>query len=157
VDGYRTGLSQKDWLKPVAAEEANVAIQGPYKVDCAELFPYGVGIVGAVVPLDDFDASTRQNKVQARDKDTGLPMWSVDVIDFDPEARDRTFKIKIAAAVQPVPPEPVPGTPLRPVLLEGLTVTPYIKEGKFPKIGYSLRATGLVSPRRAAVDQGKAA
>ena len=134
-----------------------MAIQGPYKVDCGELFPYGVGIVGAVVPLDDFDTSTRQNKVQARDRDSGLPMWSVDVIDFDPEARERTFKIKVAAAVQPVPPEPVAGTPLRPVVLEGLTVTPYIKDGKFPKIGYSLRATALAAPRRATGDQSKAA
>jgi len=38
-----------------------------------------------------------------------------------------------------------------PVVLENLTVTPYIKEGPRPKLAYSLRATGLVSPGRAAV------
>ena len=106
-------------------------------------------------PLADYDASTKDNRVQARDKESGLPMWTVDVMDFDPDARERTFKIKIAAAVQPVPPDPVPGAPVRPVILEGLTVTPYIKEGTRPKIGYSLRCTGLAAPRR--TDAGKAA
>ena len=43
--------------------------------------------------------------MQARDKDTGLPVWQVEVLDFDPQAREKTFKVKIAAAVQPVPPE----------------------------------------------------
>ena len=107
--------------------------------------------------LDDFDASTKENRVQARDKDSGLPMWSVDVMDFDPAARERTFKVKIAAAVQPVPPEAIPGAPVRPVVLEGLTLTPYIKEGPRPRIAYSLRATGLVAPRRGSMDAGKAA
>lgn len=127
-------------------------MQGPFKVDCGELFPYGLGVVGAVVPLDDFDASTREKRVQARDKDTGLPLWSVDVMDFDPQARERTFKVKIAAAVQPVPPDTVPGVPVRPVALEGLTVTPYIKDGNRPRIGYSLRATGMAAPKRGSAD-----
>jgi hypothetical protein len=136
-----------------------VGVQGPFKVTCGELFPHGVGVVGAVQPLTDFDASTKENRVQARDKDSGLPLWSVDVMDFDPDARERTLKVKVAAAVQPVPPEALPGTPVRPVLLEGLTVTPYIKDGNRPRIAYSLRATGLASPGRAAGsgDSGKAA
>ncbi len=125
-----------------------MAMSGPLRVECDEVFPHGVGIVGAVTPLADFDASTRENRVQARDKESGLPVWVVDVIDFDPEARERTLKVKVAASVQPVPPAAVAGTPVRPVLLEGLTVTPYIKDGNRPRIGYSLRATGLVAPRR---------
>ena len=133
-----------------------MAIVGALRVDCAEVFPHGVGIVGAVGPLADFDASTKENRVQARDKESGLPVWTVDVMDFDPDARERTFKIKIAAAVQPVPPDQVGGTPVRPVVLEGLTVTPYIKDGSRPRIGYSLRCTGLAAPRRGA-EQGKAA
>jgi hypothetical protein len=70
-------------------------------------------------------------------------------MDFDPEARERTFKVKIAAEVQPVPPDAVDGVPVRPVLLEGLTVTPYQKEGGFgrTRIAYSLRATGMSAPR----------
>jgi hypothetical protein len=108
--------------------------------------------------LDDFDASTREKRMQAREKDSGLPVWSVEVMDFDPEARDRTFKVKIAAPVQPVPPEALAGAPVRPVVLEGLTVTPYLKDvgnGR-QRIGYSLRATGLAAPRRGEA-AGKAA
>jgi hypothetical protein len=134
-----------------------MAIQGPFKVDCGEVFPFGVGIVGPVDPLADFDASTKGNRVQARDKGSGLPLWSVDCMDFDPDARERTFKVKVAAAVQPVPPEAVSGAPVRPVILEGLTVTPYIKDGARPKIGYSLRATGLAAPGRQARSSSTAA
>src|SRR5215218_9683204 len=98
-----------------------MAISGPIKVQFDDAFPFGLGVVGSVQPLADFDASTATNRVQARDKDSGLPLWTVDVMDFDPEARERTFKVKIAAAVQPVPPAAVEGTPVRPVVLEGLT------------------------------------
>ena len=125
-----------------------MAIQGPFKVGCADVFPHGVGIVGAVTPLVDFDRSTKENKVQQLDKESHIPVWTVDVMDFDPEARERTFKVKIVA-------------PVRPVLLEGLTVTPYLKEtgnGR-ARVAYSLRASGLAAPRgmRAVGDTGKAA
>jgi hypothetical protein len=126
-----------------------VAIQGPYKVECGEVFPHGLGIFGEVAALDDFDKSSKDNRVQARDKESGLPVWVVEVLDFDPKAREKTFRVKIAAAVQPVPPAAVEGAPVRPVILEGLTVTPYIKDGARPKIGYSLRCTGLAAPGRA--------
>lgn len=69
-------------------------------------------------------------------------MWVVDVMDFEPEARERTFKVTIVAEVQPVPPSALKGTPVRPVVLEGLVVTPYMKKagnGR-SKIAYSLRA-----------------
>src|SRR4051812_5483943 len=135
-----------------------MGLQGPFPVECGALFPHGLGVVGAVSALDDFDASTKERKVQARDKETGLPLWQVDVMDFDPEARERTFRVKIAAAVQPVPPSAVEGVPVRPVVLEGLTVTPWLDDrGARPRIAYSLKATGLAAPRRGAVDAGKAA
>ncbi|MGB8384619.1 MAG: plasmid replication, integration and excision activator [Dermatophilaceae bacterium] len=108
-------------------------------------------------PLADFDASTKDNRVQARDKDSGLPVWVVDVMDFDPEARERVLKVKISAPVQPVPPESIPGTPVRPVVLEGLTVTPYVKDGPRPRIAYSLRDTALTPAPPIAGDDGKAA
>ena len=138
-----------------------MAVNGPFKVECGELFPHGLGVVGAVTQLDDFDASTREARVQARDKVSGLPVWQVEVMDFDPDARERTFKVKITAPVQPVPPNAIEGAPVRPVLLEGLTVTPYLKEtgnGR-ARVAYSLRASGLAAPRgmRAVGDTGKAA
>jgi|SRR5690606_6428272 len=124
-----------------------MAVQGPFPVDCSMLFPYGVGVVSEVVPLADFDKSSRDHRVQAMDPDTGLPMWVVEVIDFDPTARERTFKVKIAAEHQPVPPDAVAGTPVRPVVLEGLMVMPYLNDnGPRPKIAYSLRASGLSAP-----------
>src|SRR4051812_14906630 len=108
------------WIQPRpyggrATRRSAMAVNGPFKVECGDLFPHGLGVVGAVTQLDDFDASTKEKRVQARDKESGLPVWQVEVMDFDPEARERVFKVKIAAAVQPVPPEPVAGAPVRPV------------------------------------------
>ena len=57
-----------------------------------------------------------------------------------------------------MPPE-VAGTPVRPVVLEGLTVTPYMKEvgnGR-QKIAYSLRAAGMAAPRQRVDATAKAA
>ena len=135
-----------------------MAMQGGFKVACQDLFPFGLGVVGAVSASDDFDASTKARRVQARDKASGLPLWQVDVMDFDPDARERTFRVRIASAVQPVPPSAVEGVPVRPVVLEGLTVTPWLDDrGARPRISYSLKATGLAAPRRGGVDAGKAA
>ena len=138
-----------------------MAVQGPFEVECSKVFPHGVGVVGAVTQLVDFDRSSKENKVQQRDKDTGLPVWTVDVMDFDPDARERTFKVKITAEVQPVPPDAVAGLPVRPVLLEGLLIMPYLKEtgnGR-SRVAYSLRASGLAAPRgmRSVSDTSKAA
>ena len=48
-----------------------------------------------------------------------------------------------------VPPSAVEGVPVRPVVLEGLTVTPWLDDrGARPKIMYSLKATGLAAPKR---------
>ncbi len=134
-----------------------MSVQGPFKVELNEVFPHGCGVVGEVAAMVDFDASTKEHRVQAKDKDTGVPVWTVDVMDFDPEARERTFKVKITAPVQPVPPEQANGIPVRPVYLENLTVTPYLKDlgnGR-QKIAYSLRASGMASPRghRAAAEK----
>lgn len=135
-----------------------MSVQGPFKVQFHEMFPHGAFAMG-VQPLVDFDASTREHKVQARDKETGIFVYVVDVVDADPEARERTFKVKVVADVEPQLPEPIPGTPLHPVALEGLTVTPYLKDvgnGR-QRIAYSLRASGLTAPRRQTNDAGKAA
>jgi hypothetical protein len=36
-----------------------MSVQGPFKVDCVELFPQGLGIISEVDSLDDFDKSTK--------------------------------------------------------------------------------------------------
>jgi hypothetical protein len=163
------GQIRKAVLKPISInnvlglantgslQEVAMSVQGPFKIDCGELFPHGLGVISEVSSLDDFDKSSKESRVQARDKDSGLPVWVVEVLDFDPQAREKTFRVKVASAVQPVPPEAVSGVPVRPVVLEGLTVTPYIKDGPRPKIGYSLRATGLAAPGRQARSNSSAA
>ena len=126
-------------------------------VEFGAAFPFGVGMVGEVTQQDDFDRSSKETRVQARDKDTGLPVWQFEVIDFDPKARTKTFKVKVVAEVQPVPPAALADAPIRPLVLEGLTVTPYIADGPRPRIAYSLKCTGLAAPGRRAADHGKAA
>ena len=128
-----------------------MSVQGPFRVDCRAVFPHGVVAVGGVSEVNDFDRSTREHRVQQLDRATGLPMWQVDVLDLDPEARERTFKVKLVSADEPSLPPMAEGMPVRPVFLDGLTVTPYLKEignGR-SRIAYSLRADALSAPRAA--------
>lgn len=137
-----------------------MAISRKISMSHDEAFPNGAFVVTDVEQVRDFDQSSPDRFVQQVDKDTGLPLWEVGVHDADPMARkaNRQITVKIAAEVQPVPPEAVPGTPFRPVEFEGLTATPYIddKACRGPaagerhrcraRIAYSFRATGMRSP-----------
>ncbi|WP_239374521.1 plasmid replication, integration and excision activator [Frankia sp. Cj5] len=111
-----------------------------------DVFPHGAYVLG-VEPVNDFDkVKAGVADAQERDKITGVLVWAVRVMDADPNARagSAEVKVKIAAAVQPVPPEPLAGTVLRPVEFDGLTVTPYVNmNGSKPRQGLALRATGL--------------
>ena len=49
---------------------------------------------------------TADRPVQQADKDTGLPLWVIEVIDPQEDTRQRTVKVKIAAQYQPVLPAP---------------------------------------------------
>jgi hypothetical protein len=114
-------------------------------------FPYGAYAVGEVQPVRDYDKSTRDRVIQAVDPDTGLPLWSVEVVDGDPEAKksNRTMSVKITARVQPVLPEALSGLPFTPVEFEKLTATAYIEaNGDFSKIAWSLRAAEVRAPSR---------
>jgi hypothetical protein len=87
--------------------------------------------------------------VQVRDKESGLRVWEVRVVDYDEDApkNQGEVTVKIAADVQPVPPSKVEGQKLRPVEFEGLTVTAWIDDrGNRPKIAWSLRAEGMHAP-----------
>ena len=118
-------------------------------------FPYGAYSVGEVQPVRDYDKSTRERVVQAADTDTGLPLWSVEVVDGDPEAKksNRTMSVKITARVQPVLPEGLSGLPFTPVEFDKLTATAYTEEnGDFSKVAWSLRASEVRAPARGAKD-----
>ena len=120
-------------------------------VEFGVAFPYGAYAVGEVQPVRDYDRSTKDSVVQAMDPDTGMPIWSVDVVDGDPEARksNRTMTVKISARVQPVLPQSLDGLPFTPVEFDNLTATAYIEDnGNFSKLAWSLRAGGVKEPSR---------
>lgn len=94
----------------------------------------------------DFEASTRERPVPARDKVTGELMWSVPVMDADPtlKAAAKSVAVKILSPVAPEIPEPpaaMAGLPFVPVVFEGLAVTPYVAANG--RMAYSFKATGL--------------
>jgi len=74
-----------------------MALQGPFPVEFGLVFPSGVYAAGGFEKVRDFDQSKRGEVIQQADKATGLPLWVVEVIDADPEARQRTVKVKVAA------------------------------------------------------------
>ena len=124
-----------------------MAINGRFRVSMADVFPAGAFVVGEVEAVRDFDKSSPERFVQAKDKDTGELVWSVPVLDADESAPKgaKTVVVKISASVQPVPPEAVAGLPFRPVEFDGLTVTPYVDD-KRNRVAYSLRARAMHAP-----------
>ena len=119
-----------------------MAVQGPIPVEFGHVFPRGVFAAGAFEPVRDFEASKGGRFVQSKDKASGLPLWVVEVIDGDTSARDKTARVKVAAADQPVLPSPAAGVgPFVPVEFTGLTVTPYVNQAG--RLAYSLKATGV--------------
>jgi hypothetical protein len=118
-----------------------MALQGPLPVEFGNVFTHGAFAAGGFEPMRDFDASSPDRFVQAKDRQTGQPVWVVEVIDGDPAARDKTVKVKVAAPDQPVLPPAHPGMPFVPVEFAGLTVTPYVNQAG--RLAYSLKATGV--------------
>src|SRR4051812_11121381 len=89
-----------------------MAIQQRMRVRFEDVFPEGVGMRGTVTAVEDFDmiqaakAEGREpGDVQVRDKESGLRVWEVRVVDYDEEApkNQGEVTVKIAADVQPVP------------------------------------------------------
>lgn len=134
---------------------------GKHPTDMARLLPAGAWLVSTIEAGRDFDRSTPERFVQATDKETGLPVWTAVVQsgDLDSPAWLRQFKLKIVCAEQPALPPLLPGTPFRPVWLDGLTITPYIddkactvpEQGRRhrcrARIAYSIRATAVAAPK----------
>ena len=110
-----------------------MAMHGQIPVQFGAVFPDGAYAAGAIEMVRDFDRSTADRPVQQADKDTGLPLWVVEVIDAQENARQRTVKVKIAAQVQPVLPPPAPGSPFTPVEFDGMTAAPV--RGRLPLLG----------------------
>ena len=134
-----------------------MAIERRFKISHDEVFAFGAYLVGEVGPVFDFEKSSKDAKVQQMDKDNGLPLWSVEVLDADPEAgkKCKTVTVKIAARVQPVPPDALPGLPFRPVVFQGLSALPYIDDaGKFSRIVWSFKAEAMTAPGKSETTTG---
>ena len=123
-----------------------MALQGAIPIDFGTVFPDGAYAAGGFEAVRDFDRSQGDRFVQQLDKSTGLPVWTVDVIDADPKARDRTVKVKVAAEYQPTLPPAPAGSPFTAVEFTGLTVTPYVNQAG--RLAYSFKATGVRAPSR---------
>ncbi len=123
-------------------------MQRAFEVSCDQVFPFGVFKIGDVVPVRDFDRSSKDQFVQATD-DKGTPIWSIEVIDGDPEARQRTIKVKITSPVAPQLPDGVKDEPFSPLSFEGLNITPYVDtNGPRARLAISTKATGMTVPTR---------
>jgi hypothetical protein len=132
-----------------------MAMQGPIPVEFGKVFPGGAYAAGPVEKVRDFERSRKDEVIQQVDKDSGMPLWVVEVIDAQEDARQRTVRVKIAAPVQPVLPSPVPGSPFTPVEFDGMTVFPYVDSSRcqgqgrcLARVAYSLKATGIRAPSR---------
>ena len=109
-----------------------------------QVFPAGAYAVGGVEQVIDFEASTPGLRVQAHDRDSGLPLWAVSVFDADPEARTKVVRVKIASRTAPVLPQAAAGLPFPAVAFEGLTATGYVDtSGSRPRLAWSFRATAV--------------
>lgn len=128
-----------------------MAIQGSIPVQFADVFGYGA-YASSVERIDDFEKSTRENKVQARDRATNELLWAVDAYDPDPSAKVKQVKVKIAAPVQPVLPDPLPGLPLAPVEFVGLVVRRYV--GQNGRLAYAFAAEAVRAPQSPAKHAG---
>ncbi|HEY8722100.1 plasmid replication, integration and excision activator [Pengzhenrongella sp.] len=126
-----------------------MAIAKRFRIGHDEVFGHGAYLVSPVTPVSDFERSTKESKVQQLDKDTGMPLWSVDVLDADPEAakKSRTVSVKLSGKVQPVPPAPQGGMPFTLVVFDGLSALPYIDDnGNFARIAWSFKADAMRAP-----------
>jgi len=93
-----------------------------------------------------YDRSTKDNKVQATDRESGLLVWQVEVLDGDPAAakRARIVTVKFAARTQPGCPPNNSGMPFTPVVFEDLSLLPYVdRAGESGRIAWSYRASAM--------------
>jgi hypothetical protein len=143
-----------------------MSVDGPYLVDCAKQFPFGLVLVGGISKKLEYDPGRKADeRRQDRHKETGLPLWSCSMIDLDPEANVSTFDVTIAADVQPVAPGLAANAPTRLVQLDGLEITARTKvvgknwqtQHDITRVVYYVTATGISAVKAAGTEGPKAA
>ncbi|XVV05909.1 hypothetical protein ACQPW3_11145 [Actinosynnema sp. CA-248983] len=104
-----------------------------------DLFPEGFYVL-SVERAQEFEPGKAPKP--AFDKVSGLPVWLVQGTDPSAKGKNTGAVVKIAAELQPVPPEVLPGTPFRPAMFRGLRVSAYVRDGW---IAYTYWAEEMVS------------
>lgn len=123
--------------------------------DFDEWFPQGLFLVGEVAAVMEYQSQedrARSRPVRPRiDEATGLPLYRGTFADPGAEKeREKSVTVEFACGHQPVPPEAVAGMPFRPVVLEGMTVTPRAEaSGQAKWITWVIRAVGMAAPTAA--------
>lgn len=100
-----------------------------FPMEFDELLPDGAYVVGEVTAVIEYQSQedkTRNQPVRPRiDETNGLPIFKVAIEDSSAERyRDKSITVEIVANVLPIRPGAIAGLPLRPVVLDGLTVHP---------------------------------
>ena len=150
-----------------------MAMETRFEVKPTQAFAYGLYafVATEVEAARDFEKSSAESFVQARDKDTGLPVWNFEVLDADPNAKGKNaaITVRILSEEKPTLPESPPGLPFRPVEFEGLTATPYVDSQRCTgerfgggghrcraRLAWSWRASGVVAPKPTSAARGPA-
>jgi hypothetical protein len=122
------------------------------KADFDEWFPQGLYLVGEIQVVTEYQSvedRARNRPVRPRvDEVTGLLLFRGTFADPSAEKdREKSVTVEFACAHQPVPPPAMPGVPFRPVVLEGMTVTPRPEaSGQAKWITWVIRASGMAAP-----------
>ena len=122
------------------------------KADFDEWFPEGLYLVGEIQVVTEYQSAedrARNRPVRPRvDEVSGLPLFRGTFADPSAEKdREKSVTVEFACTHQPVPPPAVPGVPFRPVVLEGMTVTPRAEaSGQAKWITWVIRAMGMSTP-----------
>lgn len=133
-----------------------------FDVEFDEAFPKGLVLNGEVEPDYEFQPDRNAPKRIKVDERTGMRQFKA--ICSDPahvKESEASVKVVFLAEYQPVPntDEFVKGCGMRPVVLEGLQVTPKVTgQGEFKKLGWNYYATGFArsdSPADSAPAAGK--
>jgi hypothetical protein len=122
-----------------------MAVEGRITVRHEDVFPVPVLVLG-VEPVNDFEkVKAKVADPQDRDRETGMRLWAVSVLDPSARQGQREIRVKIPADNEPVPPNGVMG----PVEFDGLQVIPYVDTNRTrPRVGIAYRATGFRTASR---------
>jgi hypothetical protein len=124
-----------------------MAVQGRVPARHEDVFPVPV-VVMSVDAVEDFEKrKAGAGDPQERDKETGMRLWAVSLMDPSAQAGKREVKVKMAADHQPVPPNGIGG----PVEFDGLVVIPWLDDSRSrPRVAFAYRAAGFRVARKQA-------